>query len=59
MLIFVVTALQCALEGREAKDLNCSSLILKIKDTVFAGDCLYQYWPDELKNNLNYSRNSI
>lgn len=43
----------------EAKDLNCSSLILKIKDTVFAGDCLYQYWPDELKNNINDIQNLV
>lgn len=43
----------------EAKDLNCSSLILKIKDTVFAGDCLYQYWPDELKKNINDIQNLV
>lgn len=43
----------------EAKDLNCSSLMLKIKDTVLAGDCLYQYWPDELKNNINDIQNLV
>lgn len=34
-------------------DPNTRGLILKIKDTVFSGDCLYEFWPDDLKSNLN------
>lgn len=30
-------------------DLNSHSLILRIRDTIFAADSLYQYWPDGLK----------
>ena len=34
-------------------DPNSRGLILRIKDTLFPGDCLYRFWPDELTNNLN------
>ena len=34
-------------------DPNTRSLMLRIKDTVFSADCLYEFWPDELKNNLS------
>ena len=27
--------------------------MLRIKDTVFATDCQYEFWPDELKNCLS------
>ena len=34
-------------------DPNSRSLMLRIKDTVFSADCLYEFWPDALKNNLS------
>lgn len=34
-------------------DPNSRSLMLRIKDTVFSADCLYEFWPDDLNNNLS------
>lgn len=43
------------LSSTSAKDSdpNSRSLMLKINSTLFSADCLYEYWPDYLKNNLN------
>ena len=35
------------------KDRNRDGLILRIHDTIFTGDSLYSYWPDELKTSLS------
>lgn len=34
-------------------DPNSRSLMLRIKDTVFSADCLYEFWPDDLITHLN------
>lgn len=39
--------------GQNKGNPNARSLMLRIKDTVFAADCLYEYWPKALKNNLS------
>lgn len=33
-------------------DPNSRSLILRINNTIFAADCLYEYWPDDLMKNF-------
>ena len=37
----------------QGKDLNASSLILRLKNTLFAGDCMYQYWPNGLHQDID------
>lgn len=46
-------------QGQGTADLNKSSLILKLKNTVLAGDCTYQYWPDTLKMDIDKIENLI
>lgn len=38
---------------------NTRSLILRIKDTVFSADCLYEFWPDDLKNYLSDAKRLV
>lgn len=33
-------------------EVNASSLMLKVKDTLFAADCMYSYWPANLQAAL-------
>lgn len=44
--------LLCSTTARKS-DPNTRSLMLRIRDTVFSADCLYEFWPDDLKNNLS------
>lgn len=46
-------------QGQGTADLNQSSLILKLKNTLLAGDCIYQYWPDSLKKDIDKIDNLI
>lgn len=46
-------------QGQGTADLNQSSLILKLKNTLLAGDCIYQYWPDTLKRDIDKIENLI
>lgn len=43
------------LSSKNAKkgDPNSRSLILRIRDTIFSADCLYEFWPDALGKNLS------
>ena len=40
-------------------DPNSRSLILRINNSVFAADCLYEYWPDDLIKNINHEMRLI
>lgn len=40
-------------QGKNSNDLNVTSLMLKMKNTLLAGDCMYQYWPHNLQQNIN------
>ena len=37
----------------KGKDLNASSLMLRLKNTLLAGDCMYQYWPNDLLHDID------
>ncbi len=37
----------------QGKDLNASSLMLRLKNTLLAGDCMYQYWPSDLLQDID------
>lgn len=37
----------------QGKDQNASSLMLRLKNTLLAGDCMYQYWPNDLLQDID------
>lgn len=39
--------------SKSRSDPNVRSLMLRIKDTLFSADSLYEFWPDDLTKNLS------
>lgn len=37
----------------QGKGVNDSSLLLRLKNTLLAGDCMYQYWPKNLLQDID------
>lgn len=37
----------------QGTDINSSCLMLRLKNTLFSGDCMYQYWPQSLQNDID------
>lgn len=46
-------------QGQGKGDLNKSGLILRLYNTLLAGDCTYQYWPVSLINDIDKIENLI
>lgn len=37
----------------QGADINSSCLMLRLKNTLLSGDCMYRYWPQSLKNDID------
>lgn len=48
-----------SLYAGSGKTINDSGVLLKVKDTVFAGDCDYGYWPKSLLSGCGSLKNLI
>lgn len=46
-------------KGQKTSDPNTGSIILRIRNTLFPGDSLYRYWPDDLVDSLGSISNLI